>query len=75
MIPQIPAYLQAALERQYGAEETARIIDGYTSRPVTLRVNPLKADRAEVLAALDGAGIRHEPVAWYEDAFILPDVR
>lgn len=75
MVPQLPVYLTEALTRQYGDEQTARIIDGCTARPVTLRVNPLKSSREEVLKQMTDAGIRYEQVTWYQDAFILPEVR
>ena len=75
MIPQLPPYLTEALTRQYGPEETQRIIEGYTERPVTLRINPLRTDHEAALHHLDEAGIRYEPVPWYADALILPEVR
>lgn len=76
MLPTVPEYLSQALASQYGSELTARIIDGFSAqRPVTLRVNTIKTTVNAVCAALDAAGIRHEPVPWYADALILPDVR
>ena len=40
-------------------------------RVVALRVNPLRADRREVVAELEAEGFALEPVSWYADAFIL----
>jgi len=75
MLPEIPALLLEMLNKQYGADLTQEIIAGFIRRSVTLRVNPLKAAREDVIAALEAAGIASQPVAWYEDALILPDVR
>ena len=75
MLPEIPELLLSLLEKQYGPELSKEITAGFIRRSVTMRVNPLKATRDEVIAELDAAGIAWEPVAWYEDALILPDVR
>lgn len=75
MLPDIPPYLLSSLKEQYGQEQTDRIIAGYKRRPVTLRINPLRANRESVLTALKEAGIVYDTVAWYEDAIILHDVR
>ena len=54
----IPGFLEEMLKKQYGEEVFAKILAGYQARrPVTLRVNPLKADRNTVEQALTGAGI------------------
>lgn len=75
MLPNVPALLLERLKSQYGPDLAAEIVSGFVRRPVTLRVNPLKADRASVCAVLDRAGISYDAVPWYEDAFILHDVR
>lgn len=70
----IPAFLTDALEAQYGPALTAEILQGYASRrPVTLRVNALKATPAQVQEQLTQAGLRYESVAWSPEALILPD--
>ena len=70
----IPAFLTDALEAQYGPALTAEILQGYASRrPVTLRVNTLKATPAQVQEQLTQAGLRYESVAWSPEALILPD--
>lgn len=75
-MPVIPELLQEMLVKQYGPELAEKIAAGYTHlRPVTLRVNPLKATRDEVEAQLAQAGIVWENVAWYEDAVVLRNVR
>lgn len=75
-MPVIPELLTSLLESQYGAETAGCIQQGFTHRrPVTLRINPLRADRATVEAQLTQAGIAWENVAWYPDAMILRGVR
>ncbi|MDO4436967.1 MAG: RsmB/NOP family class I SAM-dependent RNA methyltransferase [Coriobacteriaceae bacterium] len=63
-------------------DETTRelALAGYEQareRPVTLRANTLKASAEQIASELDAAGISYERVAWYKDAFVLPqaDVR
>ena len=54
------------------------MIEGFgaaVTRPVTLRANTLKATAEDIAATLDAAGIAHNPVAWYPDAFILPEAQ
>ena len=75
MLPNVPALLIDRLNTQYGPELAGEIISGFVRRPVTLRVNALKSTVADVCAVLDRAGIAYERVPWYEDAFILRDVR
>jgi len=74
-MPQLPALLLEKLNAQYGEDLAQEIIHGFVRRPVTLRANPLRSDTAQVMAALDAAGIGYEQQAWYPDAFILRDVR
>nr|MBR4281494.1 RsmB/NOP family class I SAM-dependent RNA methyltransferase [Clostridia bacterium] len=74
-MPQLPALLLEKLNAQYGAALTEEIVAGCVRRPVTLRANTLKSDAAQVMAALDAAGIACEQQPWYPDAFVLPDVR
>ena len=72
----IPGFLEEMLKKQYGEEVFAKILAGYQARrPVTLRVNPLKADRNSVEQALTGAGIAFKNVSWYEDAMIIEGAR
>lgn len=71
----IPAFFIRLLRREYGAE-AERILLGYeTERPVTLRINTLKSDRARVSAALSAAEIECGGVPWYPDALIVKNVR
>ena len=75
MLPNVPALLLERLNAQYGPDLAAEIVAGFVRRPVTLRVNPLKSTQEAVCAVLDHAGIAYDAVPWYEDAFILRDVR
>ena len=76
MLPPLPDTLSALLREQYGDALTERIIAGYRARrPVTLRVNTLRAEKAQVCSQLAEAGIAWREVPWYEDALVLPDVR
>ena len=64
----IPGFLEEMLKKQYGEEVFAKILAGYQARrPVTLRVNPIKADRNSVEQALTGAGIAFKNVSSYEE--------
>ena len=72
----IPGFLEEMLKKQYGEEVFTKILAGYQARrPVTLRVNPLKADRNMVEQALTDAGIAFRNVSWYEDAMIIEGAR
>lgn len=65
----IPAFFTQLLEKEYPGEQ----ISFPTVRKTSLRVNTLKSSREEVAAALDGAGIAHEDVAFSSNAFLLPE--
>lgn len=68
----VPLFLHDKLEAQYGPSLAAQIEAGYRAeRATTLRVNALKADRAQVRDQLAEAGVRTEPVAWYADALVV----
>ena len=76
MLPPLPDTLSALLREQYGEALTERIIAGYKAhRPVTLRVNTLRAEKTQVCSQLTEAGIAWQEVPWYPDALVLPDVR
>lgn len=68
----VPAFLHERLEAQYGPSLAAQIEAGFRAeRATTLRVNTLKADRADVREQLAEAGVRTEAVAWYADALVV----
>ena len=75
-IPCLPGFFETLLGERYGSDDIARIVNGCTAtRPVTMRANALLSSREEVAATLDETGIAWQSVAWYDDAFILEDVR
>ena len=53
----------------------ARTIARRADRAATLRINPLRGDRTQTLAALEAAGIAVQTVPWYADALILTNAR
>lgn len=76
MLPVVPELLQELLLRQYGAETAQRIVAGYAvERPVSLRVNPLRASRQQVEQQLQAAGLAWVEVPWYADALVLPQAQ
>lgn len=71
----LPTFLEEKLKAEYSASDVAAIVSGYQKkRPVTLRVNTLKADKKSVLESFEAAGIRAEGVSWSDTALVLRDV-
>lgn len=72
----VPDFLIEKLQKQYGEEITNKIIEGYgRKRPVTFRVNTLKSSLQEVKGVLDNLQIKYKNVNWYEDAFVIEEIR
>lgn len=72
MSNKIPEFLYEMLMGQYGEEETATILSGYTqSRKTTLRVNTLKTDVDLIKKLLEKYNIEATEVSWNKDALIL----
>lgn len=73
---QILEFLKEMLIKQYGEETTNDIINGYIEeKPVTLRVNTIKAEKDNIKKELQEVGIETEEVSWYSDALIIKNVR
>lgn len=73
---QIPQFFNEMLQKQYGKEVTNKIIEGYTTqRPVTLRVNTIKATTEIIKNKLKEVEIEFEEVAWNKEALIIKNVR
>lgn len=71
----MPEFLKDMLNNQYDEKTVKNIIEGYNvKRPVTFRVNTLKADTIEIENTLRKAGIEFERVTWSKEAFILKNV-
>lgn len=74
----LPRFMVDTVAGAYAPADAHLMIEGFgaaAARPVTLRANTLKATAEDIAAALDAAGIAHNPVAWYPDAFILPEAQ
>lgn len=72
----LPEFFQQKIAEQYATDEAQLIMEGSVpARMVSLRANTLKADREEIAAQLDEAGIAFERLSWYEDAFLVPQAR
>lgn len=68
----IPKFLYERLESSYEKDAINKIIEGYQKeRPVTLRINTLKATKEEIHSCLEKECISYERVSWYEDALII----
>lgn len=76
MNKEIPEFLFDMLNEQYGEELTNKVIEGYSKkRPVTLRVNTLKASVQYVKDKLKEASICFDEVPWSKEALIIHDIR
>jgi len=72
----LPKFLIEKLENQYGKELTEKILEGYEiEKNVTLRVNTLKSTKKEVEEVFRKEKIDFEFVDWYDDAFIIKNVK
>lgn len=72
---QLPSFLKAMLNNQYGEKLAEEIIEGYNiKRPVTFRVNTLKTTVMEIQAKLKKIGIEFERVPWSNEAFVLKNI-
>lgn len=72
---EIPTFLKDMLLQQYGEDITNKIIDGYKTRNVSFRVNNLKSKKEKIEEELKKANITYKNVNWYNDAFIIENVR
>ena len=74
----LPRFMVDTVAGAYAPADAELMIKGFgaaVTRPVTLRANTLKATAEDIAAALDEAGIAHQTVTWYPDAFILPEAQ
>ncbi len=63
------------IKLEYGDKFSKEIIDGFSSRNVTLRVNTSKTNTDFIKAELTNLGINFREVSWYSDALIIDNVR
>lgn len=76
VLEKIPSNLIQKIEKQYGKEILEEVLIGFTKKKkVSLRVNPLKASREEVLKVFEEKNIVYKNVSWYEDAFVIENVQ
>lgn len=76
MQEKIPQFLYEMLLKQYGEELANKIIEGYSKqRPVTLRINTIKASKEKVKEELIKSKIEFKEVGWNENALIIEKVR
>ena len=68
----ISQFLHEKLLKQYGEEVASQIEAGYRSaRSPSVRMNPLRASRDEIMKVLEALQINGEKVPWYPDALLL----
>jgi NOL1/NOP2/sun family putative RNA methylase len=72
----IPNFLVQKLEIQYGNDLAKEILKGYSyNRPVTIRVNTLKATTDAIKEKLNNLNIRFKTVQWSKNAIILENIQ
>lgn len=71
MSASLPLDFLARLPRLVPPEQFDSVLNAFTRRPTTFRVNTLKATRDGVVAELTAQGFVLEAVSWYADAFSL----
>ena len=71
----IPQFMEKMLKTQYGEEVTAKIMQGYKEKPVTLRINTIKAKVEDIKEKLKQEQIQFSEVPWSEVALIINKAR
>jgi len=72
----VPEFFEKLLVEQYGKEiEENTICNLIKPKKVTLRVNTIKSNTAEIKTVLEAKNIGFKSVNWYEDAFIIENVK
>ncbi|MDE6273682.1 MAG: hypothetical protein K2L87_01375, partial [Clostridiales bacterium] len=71
----IPEFLQERFRAEYGDTAESILAGLSVSRPVTLRVNTLKAHTEEIERELIGLGFSVRRVEFFQDALIIDDAR
>lgn len=71
----IPSFLKEMLEKQYDTKDIEKIVKGYyKKRPVTFRVNTIKASVEKIKEELEKNDIQFDMVDFCEEAFIIKNV-
>ena len=69
----ITEFFKEKLIKQYGIDLAKKIMEGYSGkRPVTLRINTIKANTEEIKKYLTEKNIEYQEVEWNKEALILP---
>ena len=72
----VPEFFEKLLVEQYGKEiEENTICNLIKPKKVTLRVNTIKSNIAEIKNVLEAENINFKTINWYEDAFIIENVK
>ena len=72
----VPEFFEKLLVEQYGKEiEENTICNLIKPKKVTLRVNTIKSNTAEIKTVLEAKNISFRTVNWYKDAFIIENVK
>lgn len=72
----LPGEFVAELYRVFPINVAERILTGMSKRrPVTLRVNTIKASSREIMEEFRSEGIKYQRVQWYPDAFVITNRR
>ena len=72
----VPEFFEKLLLEQYGKEiEENTICNLIKPKKVTLRVNSIKSNTAEIKTVLETENISFKTVNWYKDAFIIEKVK
>ena len=72
----VPEFFEKLLVEQYGKEiEENTICNLIKPKKVTLRVNTIKSNTAEIKTVLEAENISFKTVNWYKDAFIIENVK
>lgn len=72
----VPDFFEKLLVEQYGKEiEENTICNLIKPKKVTLRVNTIKSNIAEIKTVLEAKNIGFKTVNWYKDAFIIENVK
>lgn len=72
----VPEFFKTILLEQYDETTVNNILKGLSQqRPVTLRINTIKANKEEIKQVLSKENIIFKDVSWYEDALIIENVK
>ena len=67
----IPERFLERLTEMFGVSLSDQINSTFVKRPITFRVNSIKATKQEIEKVLYDGGFKVKEVSWYDDAFIL----